>query len=377
MAKSKRKTSTPKEGVSTKKKRDDTSCAQHSGLGFDDLCDNTLLRILSYTDDLRSLINLTRCTSKSLRKRFDLKGDKNAPEYSKLYKKFWQGVFADLQMAPLEGSDKSHDYIAAINYRISLFHTLVGHDERRKAGTSRSYSLPLRHYYFKPFDSIWHYYGDDDDGSGAQTEFMSPFSLLTGGTGQEYVFVDPDLGSVDVHSSLLERVQCLDKSIQKKRETAQRAVASARLRIKPTQTLLRSCRDSIKEGSGLLKWEDYFGNNTPFGPYNVLPPEFSRRIYVEEVALKAFDSMDEDGVHLDEKVILFTRLIRDQDGRKCTEYILWGDIGHKERSPSKRFIKKTILRIPAGVIEDVVTMKGNKLYTQLIDGDSDLHICTK
>jgi len=94
MVKSKRKTSTAKSaGVSTKKKRDDTY-AQLSGPGFDDLCDNTLLRILSYTDDLRSLVSLTRCISKSIRKRFDLKGDKNAPEYSKLYKKFWQGVFA-------------------------------------------------------------------------------------------------------------------------------------------------------------------------------------------------------------------------------------------------------------------------------------------
>jgi len=288
-----------------------------------------------------------------------------------LYKKFWQGVFADLQMAPLEGSEsKSQDYISAINYRISLFYALVGHDKRRKAGTNISYSLPLRQFYFKPFDSIWHYYGDDvDDGSRAQTEFISPFSILIGGTGQEYVFVDPDLGSVDVHSSILERVQCLDKSIQKKRESAQRAVGSARLRLKPIQTLLRSCRDSIKEGAGLLNWEEYFGNDTPFGPYDVLPPEFSRRIYVEEVSLKALDSMEKDGVHLIEKIIIFSRLVRDQDGRKCTEFILWGDSGHEERSPSKRFIQKTILRVPAGVIEEFMTIEFDKVYMQLTEGD--------
>jgi len=166
MAKSKRKTSTSKSaGVSTKKKRDDTSCAQHSGPGFDDLCDNTLLRILSYTDDLRSLVSLTRCTSKSLRKRFDLKGDKNTPEYSKLYKKFWQGVFADLQMTPLEESDsETQDYIGAINYRLSLFNTLIGHEKRKKAGTNRSYSLPLRQHNFKSFDAPWEYGDDDSDG---------------------------------------------------------------------------------------------------------------------------------------------------------------------------------------------------------------------
>ena len=213
MAKSKRKTSasTKSAGVSTKKKKDDTSCAQHSKPGFDDLCDNTLLRILSYTDDLRSLISLTRCTTKSLRKRFDLKGDKNAPEYSEQYKKFWQGVFADLQMTPLEESDsKSHDYIAAINYRLSLFNNLIGHEKRKKAGTNRSYSLPLRQHNFKAFDYPW-YYGDNDDIDEEETQdtMSSPFALMSRGTGQEYVVVDPDLASVDVHKTILERAQCL------------------------------------------------------------------------------------------------------------------------------------------------------------------------
>ena len=232
MAKSKRKTSTSTKStcISTKKKKDDTSYAQHSP-SFDDLCDNTLLRILSYTDDLRSLISLTRCTTKSLRKRFDLKGDKNAPEYSEQYKKFWQGVFADLQMTPLEESvNKSHDYIGAINYRLLLFNTLIGHEKRKKAGTNRSYSLPLCHHNFKSFDAPWEY-GDDDDSDEEEPQdtMSNPFALMSRGTGQEYVIVDPDLASVDVHSSILERVQCLHKSTQKKRDSAQEADDTVRI----------------------------------------------------------------------------------------------------------------------------------------------------
>jgi len=53
-------------------------------------------------------------------------------------------------MTPLEESDgKSHDHIAAINYRLSLFNNLIGYEKRKKAGTNRSYSLPLRQYNYK------------------------------------------------------------------------------------------------------------------------------------------------------------------------------------------------------------------------------------
>ena len=394
MAKSKRKTSTSKSaGVSTKKKRDDTT--QHSGPSFDDLCDNTLLRILSYTDDLRSLISLTRCTSKSLRKRFDLNGDNNAPEYSKLYKKFWMGVFADLQMTPLEDSDsQSHDYIAAINYRLSLFNTLIGHEKRKKAGTDRSYSLPLRQHNFKSFDAPWEYYDDDDDDSfGVVTEdiMANPFALMSRGTSQEYVIVDPDLASVDVHNSILERVQCLHKSTQKKRESAQQADDTTRIaevlggairqRVDddPSQVLLNSYRhsvdqDIVKSRAQTLssetedddlerKWEEYFG-------VRIVPRllEGDIRIVIEGVSVDTYDAMDDDRIVLQEKRVVLCRLISDQDGRKCTEFIVWGDSGCTGRSSSKRFELKTILRIPTPLFYEIVSTNGDKVYTRL-DGD--------
>ena len=266
MAKSKRKTPTAKSaGVTTKKKRDDTSCAQ-SGPSFNDLCDNTLLRILSYSDDLRSLISLTRCTSKSLRRRFDL----NTPEfeYFEQYKKFWQGVFADLQMTPLEESDgKSHDYIGAINYRLSLFSNLIGYEKRKKAGTNRSYSLPLRQYNYKRLNRPWKH----------RTLLSgSQFKFISNGSGQEYVIVNPDTGGVEVYDSIMERVQCLDKSIQKKREAA---TTSTSLDTEPSQQILSSYLYSIKEEARLLNrdWEEYFGNDAPFEPYVELPPEDDRK----------------------------------------------------------------------------------------------------
>ena len=364
MAKSKRKTSTPKEGVSTKKKRDDTSCAQHSGLGFDDLCDNTLLRILSYTDDLRSLISLTRCTSKSLRKRFDLQGDKNAPEYSKLYKKFWQGVFADLQMTPLEETDsKSQDYITAINYRLSLFNNLIGHEKRKKAGTDRSYSLPLRHHNFKPVQNrySWNY------GHGPmwyrETVMIKPFALLSTGTGQDYVQADPNSDSVDVYNDISERARCLVRSIQKKRVRASTSTTST---MKPSQVLLSSFQIESLERN----WDEYFGKGTPFdGQYNDHRHEHLRRmrLYVDSLSIDTFDSMDDEGVVLKEKRIVLCRILSDHYWQKCTELRVWGDKGCKERSPSKRFELKSIVRIPVRTYLNVVSSNGDKVYV-ILDG---------
>jgi len=407
MAKSKRKTPTSAKssaGVSTKKKKDDTSYAQNSGPSFDDLCDNTLLRILSYTDDLRSLISLTRCTTKSLRKRFDLKGDKNTPEYSKLYKKFWQDLFADLQMTPLEESDsKSQDYIAAINYRLSLFNNLIGHDKRKKAGTNRSYSLPLRQHNFKSFDAPWEYFEDNEDDSfGVVREdiMANPFALMSRGTGQEYVIVDPDLASVDVHDNILERVKCLHKSTQKKRETTPQDVELAidpLENIMPSQVLLNSYRHSadqhiVKSRDQTLsseteeddlerKWEEYFGENTPFAPHDLPPHEDDIRIVIEGCSVDTYDAMDDERIVLQEKRIVLSRLISDQEGRKCTEFILWGDSGCTERIPSQRFERKAIVRVPKPSYYEVVSTNGDKVYTRLegnpynLQGDSGKRVC--
>ena len=230
--KSKRKISTSRSGglLSTKKKQKENNNALPSV--FDQLCDESLLNILSYTDDLRSLIYLTRCTSKSLRRRFDPKPqggnneDGTTPEYysEQCTKTFWQGVFADLCMTPLEDSDsKSQDFVAAINYRLSLFNTLIQSDKRKKAtgnnATKRStYSLPLCHHNLKPLADSWDFGGDEDDSDDDSTiPMINPFALLSKGTGKEYVIVDPDLSSVDVHKSIMEDAECLDKAVQKKR----------------------------------------------------------------------------------------------------------------------------------------------------------------
>jgi hypothetical protein len=273
-----------------------------------------------------------------------------------------------LQMTPLEESDnKSHDYIGAINYRLSLFNTLIGHEKRSKAGTNRSYSLPLCHHNFKAFDFPW-YYGFDvyDTEEEPQDTMASPFALMSRGTGQEYVIVDPDLASVDVHNNILERVQCLHKSTQKKRETASTSTAS---KIQPCQVLLYSYKYSIKEADDLeRKWEEYFGDNAPFGPNAVPPHENDIRMVIDGVSVDTYDAMDDDRIILQEKRVVVYRLIRDQDGNICNEYIVWGDSGYEKRHPSKRFELRTILRIPNQILSEVVSTNGDKVYA-VLDGD--------
>ena len=127
---------------------------------------------------------------------------------------------------------------------------------------------------------------------------------------------------------------------------------------------------SIKEEARLLNrdWEEYFGNNAPFEPYVELPPEDDRTIRVKEVAIEIFDSMDNEAIELKEKKILLRRILRDQDETMCTEFIVWGDSGCKERSSSKRFELKTIVRIPAQVIRSAVSSDGDKVYAVLLSG---------
>jgi len=264
-------------------------------------------------------------------------------------------------MTPLEESDsKSHDYIAAIDYRLTLFNNLIGHEKRKKAGTNRSYSLPLRQFYFKPLSlrSSHDYY---------QAAMSTNFALLSKGTGQEYVIVDPDTDSVVVHTSIIERVQCFDKSVQKKREANQQDEELSD-DIMPSQVLLRSYRHS-KDGSPSLarSWEDHFGNDTPFGPYDDLPPEDTRRMGVGRVSIQTFNAMDDERIVLKEKIIILCRLIGDQDGRECTEIIVWGDSGYKERSPSKRFTLKSMVRIPSQIYLNDVSSNEDKLYTTLFE----------
>jgi len=179
--------------------------------------------------------------------------------------------------------------------------------------------------------------------------------------------VNPDTGGVEVYDSIMERVQCLDKSSQKKREAATTSISSD---TESSQQILSSYLYSIKEEARLLNrdWEEYFGNDTPFEPYNVLPLEDDRRIYINEVAIKTFDSLDDKGIELKEKKILLRRILRDQDRTMCTEFIIWGDSGCGERSSSERFELKTIVRIPAQVCINAVSFNGDKVYA-VLDGD--------
>ena len=379
---------------------------------FDQLCDESLLNILSYTDDLRSLIYLTRCTSKSLRRRFDPRGnedDSNTPQYysEQCTKTFWQKVFADLFLTPLEDSDsKSQDYVAAINYRLSLFNTLIQSNKRKASGnnaTKRSYSLPLRHHNLKPLEESWNFdepeYGNDDDDDDGIVPIINPFALISKGTGMEYIIVnpDPDSNRVEVHKSIMRKAMCLDKSVQKKREKEhdeleklEDGLPIVELKMSgdggfPSQVLLNSYHHSIKkereysqrqtdEGDSntlFQKWKDYFGDNTPFGANQV--NSWNCYVYAAGVSVITFDSIDDDRVLLKEKQILLLRILTDQEERRCTELIIWGDGGYKDRAPSKRFELKSIIRIPTEVFFDAFSQSGDKVFC-LLNQDRFNHV---
>ena len=115
--------------------------------------------------------------------------------------------------------------------------------------------------------------------------------------------MNPDSGCIEVHNDIMERVECRDDSIQEN--------ATPTTSIKPSQVLLSSYRYSIKEENGPLNrnWNDYFGDNTPFGPYDISPNEDVRRIHIEEVSVVNYDSMDDAGIVLKEKRIVLYRLM--------------------------------------------------------------------
>ena len=75
--------------------------------------------------------------------------------------------------------------------------------------------------------------------------------------------------------------------------------------------------------------------------------------------------MDDERMVFKEKIIILCRLIGYQDENYCTEIIVWGDSGYKERSPSKRFELKSMVRIPSQTHLNDVSANGDKLYTSL------------
>eukprot|EP00579_Thalassiosira_antarctica_P006369 CAMPEP_0201883660 /NCGR_PEP_ID=MMETSP0902-20130614/16162_1 /ASSEMBLY_ACC=CAM_ASM_000551 /TAXON_ID=420261 /ORGANISM="Thalassiosira antarctica, Strain CCMP982" /LENGTH=869 /DNA_ID=CAMNT_0048412507 /DNA_START=145 /DNA_END=2754 /DNA_ORIENTATION=+ len=237
------------------------------------LCDDTLLRILSYAD-LPSLISFTRGTCNSLRHRFHPAKDVSC------YPDIWREVFTNLHFAPIhEATSNSSllqdgeliqttDYFNAIHQRLSLWSILSGNSRRRKrTGTKQCFSLPSRLFHFVPLlpPDMMHFPpasasgGDNndisfsylDDGSDRDVEenddfeidmdpndddvdannnaldqiglmeFDPPpvefvcdsFSLTSPGTGGEFVVLNPFSGSVEVYGSILDNAISSDESM--------------------------------------------------------------------------------------------------------------------------------------------------------------------
>ncbi|KAL3790819.1 hypothetical protein HJC23_004720 [Cyclotella cryptica] len=225
------------------------------------LCDDTLLRILSYCD-LISLVRVTRGTSKQLRNRFTLQdgeqvehdnsGHRASDVQEGYCRDIWQYAFHNHNFAPIDttsdNSNHSCDYYAAIRHRLALFARITG--KRRHATRSKKvkqcFSLPHRHFNFVPllppdlmnyppqhaqnndevvftylqeqdsddeFDiDIQHEDEQDQSHDNSDMDFEPPpveftcdsFALTSHSTGSEYVLLNPFSGSIEVYGSILD-----------------------------------------------------------------------------------------------------------------------------------------------------------------------------
>lgn len=124
------------------------------------LCDDTLLRILSYAD-LPSLVSFTRKTSHSLRHRFLHPGNNN--EFNCYPNIIWREAFTNHNFAPIdesaaagggEGSStlfqngelvhQTIDYFNAIRQRLSLWSILSGKNNSRRTKDYRKSTRRLK-----------------------------------------------------------------------------------------------------------------------------------------------------------------------------------------------------------------------------------------
>ncbi|KAL9184490.1 hypothetical protein ACHAXT_012460 [Thalassiosira profunda] len=128
---------------------------------LDRLCDDALLRVLSYAD-LPSLVRVARGTSRALRRRFRPEAFGGSPD-------LWEDTFARLQLAPLEDGTnprdgargglallkgdehgQNPDYLDAIRRRLALWATLSGNSRKRRKRSKQCFSLPSRMFHFVP-----------------------------------------------------------------------------------------------------------------------------------------------------------------------------------------------------------------------------------
>jgi len=219
-----------------------------------ELCDDSLLHVLSYADT-PSLVHFTRGTNSAMRDRC-----RTALDY-----KIWKDAFDCHNLAPLDietNSSNPPDYYSALRRRLTLFSNLSGRTKRRKKQLKHSYNLPSRFFHFVPIlpNDLMHYphtdvennsandisfhlvesrhhgggdnaaYEDDDsehlidlddsDGDDMDNDldqtmystnnFDPPpvefscdsYSLTSAGTGSELVFLNPFSGTVEVRNVL-------------------------------------------------------------------------------------------------------------------------------------------------------------------------------
>ena len=230
---------------------------QHVTRRLDQLCDNSLLHVLSFVD-LVSTVRLTRCTSRVLRERFDPEAVVDTADECRA---IWQPILLDVT-----GRGESAGFaspLAAIDYHMRLLQMAVTPG-----------AIERRHYSVMPLSGSWKYSGINFPHGATldDIEIMYPFDLLSPGIGREYVLIDPKTHRVNVGEDILEHAVCLEESLQKRKaassdyEGPKTLESTVRQYIEPTikQTLLKSHRHSPQNEVIDNEWDNYFGENSAF-----------------------------------------------------------------------------------------------------------------
>ena len=392
------------------------------------LCDDTLLRILSYCN-LPSLVHLTRCTSKQLRIRFD---PADATEES--CQDIWREVFTRHNFAPLHKNSLTlvqFDYCNAMRRRLELFARLAGKRREKSKRLKQCFSLPDRHFNFVPIvppdmmrypsstqdrlhfeeveideldDSMHNELEDnqmEDEDNVNDMEFDPPpveftcdsFSLTSHATGEEYVLLNPFSGSVEVYSSILDNALGSEENLmelamydasenilrkrnrrhndewedERSEDIAGEAIHSKmlpKIYDTPPSQVLFSVRDYFD-----LDLNEYFGRHTPFGA--------NRRgnVTVDWVGVDTHVAMSKDCKSVNGNLIGAARILtmesehRGEDDLNCTEVFAWSNIDSKDDCSScLKYTSKYVCRAAGSFYFLDICANTRKLYATFQGG---------
>eukprot|EP01082_Thalassiosira_pseudonana_P012592 g11139.t1 g11139 contig5:189929-191815(+) len=334
-----------------KRKNGDSTSTSSSVIDL--LCDNTMMRVMSFAD-IPSLFHFTRGTSKALRARFDPQEIADSNHDINICSRLWRDVYDELNMSPRLVSDETggvySSIVDEIRRRLSLFSKL----------TAESNKFPLRYSYFRPLEYEWklELNESDDEEEVGITIVDVPFAFTTQ-TGGEHVIISPVDETIELHRDILKNVECRDKSVQK------RIMSSGR-------DLYFSCELIM----GLSNVESYFGPDTPFatiGDAKWRSDNDVDSLHIEIVSVHSKPQLVEKDKSLAKKTCVVTRLLSveaDETGDDvlfCTEAVVWRESNGRHDT----YYSQYVCRIAMECSDCLVCVNTKKVYVAVEPSEDD------